>query len=173
MVAFWMSGYEDEPERSSEICICEIFGRDVTPARAAVGMGVHPFGDPAIVDEFAAEAVAMDVREFHVYQAEWTPQYVAFIIDHRLVRTVAQSPHYPMQFMLGIYEFPDAEGSSGPTHPIQNSSRSTTSAVTGPSHVEEVQIHGGSTSPAGLSPANRHCHRNTPFGRARVYLRVR
>jgi hypothetical protein len=32
---------------------------------------------------------------------------VAFFVDHRLIKTVAQSPRYPMQFMLGIYEFPD------------------------------------------------------------------
>jgi hypothetical protein len=50
-----------------------IFGRDARPGSAAVGMGVHPFGDPAITDEFAAEAIAIDAREFHVYAAEWTP----------------------------------------------------------------------------------------------------
>ena len=44
MVALWMIGYEDEPERSAEICICEIFGRNVTADRAGVGMGLHPFG---------------------------------------------------------------------------------------------------------------------------------
>ncbi len=26
MVALWLIGYEDEPERSAEICVCEIFG---------------------------------------------------------------------------------------------------------------------------------------------------
>src|SRR5919199_824763 len=36
MVALWMIGYEDQPERSAEICICEIFGRDVDPDRARV-----------------------------------------------------------------------------------------------------------------------------------------
>jgi hypothetical protein len=30
--ALWMIGYEDEPERSAEICVCEIFGRDVGEA---------------------------------------------------------------------------------------------------------------------------------------------
>jgi Glycosyl hydrolases family 16 len=106
MVALWMIGYEDQPERSAEICICEIFGRDMTPDRAAVGMGVHPFGDPSIVDEFAAEPISIDARDFHVYAAEWTPDYVAFFVDHQLVKTVEQSPRYPMQLMLGIYEFP-------------------------------------------------------------------
>lgn len=35
MVALWMIGYEDEPERSAEIWICEIFGPDVGPDQAA------------------------------------------------------------------------------------------------------------------------------------------
>lgn len=117
MVALWMIGYEDEPERSAEICICEIFGRDVKAGSAAVGMGLHPFGDPAIVDEFAAENVDIDVREFHVYAAEWAPEYTAFFVDDQLIKTVEQSPNYPMQFMLGIYEFPDDGQSSARPHP--------------------------------------------------------
>jgi hypothetical protein len=107
MVALWMIGYEDEPERSAEICVCEIFGRDVEEGHAAVGMGVHPFGDPRIEDDFAAERVAIDVREFHVYAAEWSPERVSFSIDGDVVKVVDQSPSYPMQLMLGIYEFPD------------------------------------------------------------------
>ncbi|MEV7801691.1 glycoside hydrolase family 16 protein [Microbispora sp. NPDC088329] len=110
MVALWMIGFEDAPERSAEICVCEIFGRDVGPDTAAVGMGVHPFGDPAITDEFAAEVLPIDAREFHVYAAEWAPGRVTFFVDGRHVKTIRQSPDYPMQLMLGIYEFPDAEG---------------------------------------------------------------
>jgi len=117
MVALWMIGYEDEPDRSAEICIYEIFGRNVTAGIAGVGMGLHPFGDPAIRDEFSVETLAIDAREFHVYAAEWTPEYVAFFVDHRLIKTVEQSPGYPMQFMLGIYEFPDDEQSTQLPHP--------------------------------------------------------
>jgi hypothetical protein len=117
MVALWMIGYEDQPERSAEICICEIFGRDVTADHARVGMGLHPFEDPAIRDEFAAVELAIDPTEFHVYAAEWTPDHVAFFVDHQLVKLVEQSPAYPMQFMLGIYEFPDDGQPSQPTHP--------------------------------------------------------
>ncbi len=112
MAALWMIGYEDEPQRSAEICVCEIFGRDVRRDEAGIGMGVHPFGDPAIVDEFSVEAVPIDVREFHVYAAEWTPERVSFLVDGELVKTVEQSPAYPMQLMLGIYEF---RGEAGPT----------------------------------------------------------
>jgi hypothetical protein len=117
MVALWMIGYEDAPDRSAEICICEIFGRGVTPGRAGVGMGLHPFGDPAIRDEFSVEDVAIDVRDFHVYAAEWTPERVAFFVDDQPVKTVEQSPGYPMQFMLGIYEFPEDGPSAESAHP--------------------------------------------------------
>jgi hypothetical protein len=105
MAALWMIGYEDAPERSGEICVSEIFGRDVQPDAAAIGMGVHPFGDPTIVDDFSVETVPIDARELHVYAAEWTPESVSFSVDGRLVKTVDQSPAYPMQLMLGIYEF--------------------------------------------------------------------
>ncbi|WP_067824499.1 glycoside hydrolase family 16 protein [Actinomadura kijaniata] len=105
MVALWMIGYEDRPERSAEICVCEIFGRDVGADGAKIGMGVHPFGDPEIVDDFTAETVPIDATGFHVYAAEWTPDHVAFFVDGRRVRTVRQSPRYPMQLMLNIYEF--------------------------------------------------------------------
>jgi len=73
MAAVWMAGLEDEPARCAEICIFEVFGDALTiaggRASAAVGMGVHPFRDPAITDEFAAERVAIDVSEHHVYAA--------------------------------------------------------------------------------------------------------
>jgi hypothetical protein len=117
MVALWMIGYEDEPHRSAEICICEIFGRNVTAGSVGIGMGLHPFGDPAIRDDFSVEVVAIDAREFHVYAAEWTPDRVSFFVDHVLVKTVEQSPSYPMQFMLGIYEFPDHQQSTQAAKP--------------------------------------------------------
>ena len=115
MVALWMIGFEDQPDRSAEICICEIFGREVAPDRGLVGMGVHPFGDPHIVDEFEKIAVAVDLRHFHTYAAEWTPQHVAFFVDGERVKLVEQSPAYPMQLMLGIYEFGPRQ--AGDTYP--------------------------------------------------------
>jgi len=108
--ALWMIGYEDEPERSAEICVCEIFGREVGDAQAAVGMGVHPFGDPRITEEFAAEDLPIDAREFHVYAAEWTPEGVSFCVDGARVKRVGQSPSYPMQLMLNLYELPADPG---------------------------------------------------------------
>ncbi len=106
MVALWMIGLSDAPGHSSEILVAEIFGRNVRPREARIGMGVHPFGDPAITDDFVEEAIPIDVREWHTYSADWTPERVAWYIDDRLVRVVDQSATYPMQLMLNIYEFP-------------------------------------------------------------------
>jgi hypothetical protein len=107
MVALWMIGYEDRPERSGEICVFEIFGRDVQPQQVRVGMGIRRFGDPELTTDFARETLAIDAREPHTYAAEWTADQVAFHVDDQLVRTVVQSPTYPMQLMLDIYEFAD------------------------------------------------------------------
>ena len=107
-----MIGYEDEPDRSAEICVCEIFGRDVGRDTARVGMGLHPFGDPSITDAFSAESVRIDARQTHTYSVVWAPDFVAFYVDDRRIKVVHQSPSYPMQFMLSIYEF---RGESGRT----------------------------------------------------------
>ena len=111
MAAVWMVGLEDEPARSAEICIFEVFGDALefgggTPT-AAVGMGVHPFRDPAIVDEFAAPRLAIDVADFHVYAADWQPGGVDFIVDGDHVRSVEQAPAYPMQMMIAVFDFPE------------------------------------------------------------------
>jgi hypothetical protein len=108
MVALWLIGYEDQPERSAEVLVFEIFGRDLTPTTAVVGMGVHPFGDQSITDDFRSVTLPIDARELHDYAVEWTPEHVRFFVDEMLVREVAQSPAYPMQLMLNVYEF--AEG---------------------------------------------------------------
>jgi hypothetical protein len=110
MVALWMIGYEDEPQRSAEICICEIFGRETESDHAFVGMGLHPFSDPAIVDEFEKVRLPIDATEFHIYAAEWSSDSVRFFVDGDAVKMVAQSPAYPLQLMLGIYEFPQEPG---------------------------------------------------------------
>lgn len=105
MVALWMIGYEDSPERSGEICVCEIFGRDVGAGTARVGMGIHPWADPALRDDFEQVPVAIDARDPHWYAAEWRPGTVRFYVDEQLVKVVAQAPAYPMQSMLTLYEF--------------------------------------------------------------------
>jgi hypothetical protein len=106
MFAFWLAGIEDRPERSGEICVAEIFGDAIGDGSAAIGMGVHPFRDPALRDDFAAMALDIDVSQFHTYGVDWRPGAVALSVDDEVVRRVDQSPDYPMQLMLGVFDFP-------------------------------------------------------------------
>lgn len=104
--ALWMIGFEKEPEQSSEICICEIFGENVS-SESKIGYGVHPFNDPDITDEFYEDSVSIDASNFHIYAVDWTPSHIDFYLDNEKRRTIQQSPGYAMQFMLNVYELPD------------------------------------------------------------------
>jgi ketosteroid isomerase-like protein len=110
MAAVWMVGFEDLPERSAEICIFEVFGEALASETgrptAAVGMGLHPFRDPAITDEFSAPRVSIEVGEPHVYAADWRPGRVDFLIDGQHLKSVHQAPDYPMQMMVAVFDFP-------------------------------------------------------------------
>jgi hypothetical protein len=110
MFAFWMSGIEDRPERSGEICVAEVFGDTVGPRSASVGMGVHAFRDPALAEAFATEDLSIEVSEFHTYGVDWTPGALAFMVDGVAVRRLDQSPDYPCQLMLGVFDFPARAG---------------------------------------------------------------
>jgi hypothetical protein len=104
MVALWMIGFEEGPDESAEICICEIFGSEATTDSALIGMGIHPFGDPTLSDDFEKVSAPIDISEPHDYMAAWTPRGVTFYVDGRSTKHSEQSPQYPMQLMLGIYD---------------------------------------------------------------------
>jgi Glycosyl hydrolases family 16 len=115
MFAFWLSGVEDRPQHSGEICVAEIFGDAVSYGTAAVGMGLHRFRDPSLTEEFAADPLPLDVSDFHTYAVDWRPGSLVFTVDGEVVRTVGQAPDYPVQLMLGVFDFP-AKGD--PSHEI-------------------------------------------------------
>jgi len=118
IAAVWMVGLEQEPTHSAEICIFEDFGDALEAGgdgpTATVGMGVHPFRDPAIPTSSPRRGVAIAVAEFHVYAADWRPGQVDFLIDGQHVKSVDQAPNYPMQMMVAVFDFPAKAGSSPP-----------------------------------------------------------
>jgi len=108
MVAWWMVGLEDRPERSAEICVTEMFGDAMEPGvSTAVGMGLHPFRDPLVADDFEAVRLPIDVAEFHTYAVDWTPERVEFFVDDQQIRGCDRPPNYPMQMMIAVFDFPD------------------------------------------------------------------
>lgn len=110
MVAFWMSGIEDEPARSGEICVMEAFGDAVRDGSADVGIGLHAFRDPALTEEWSALPLEIDIAEFHTYGVDWRPGSLVFTVDGEQVRRIDQAPDYPVQLELGVFDFPDRGG---------------------------------------------------------------
>jgi hypothetical protein len=71
MVAFWLAGIEDQPQRSAEICIGEMFGDAVVSGEStAVGLGLHAFRDSSIMEDFQAVRLPIDVADFHNYDPD-------------------------------------------------------------------------------------------------------
>ena len=77
-------------------------------------MGIRPWADPSLTDAFESVPVAIDPREPHWYAAEWTPERVTFFVDEQQVKVAEQSPAYPLQFMLSLYEFADGPDPPSP-----------------------------------------------------------
>jgi hypothetical protein len=103
MFSAWLIGIEDEPNRCGEICLVEVFGE----APNAIGCGIHQFRDPALNEEFSTVPLELDIAEFHRYAVDWQPSRVDFLIDGECIKSLAQAPDYPMQLILGVFDFPD------------------------------------------------------------------
>ena len=106
MASVWMVGLEQEPERSGEICVFEVFGEAIDE----VGSGIKPIRDPSLSWGFDAPRRAIDVAEPHVYAADWRPGRVDFLVDGERVKTIDQAPAYPLQIMVAVFDFPDKGG---------------------------------------------------------------
>lgn len=104
--SLWMIGYENTPERSGEICVFEQLGALAGATSSGIRYGIHPWADPTLAEDFYQEDYPIDSRRYHIYAVEWTPTQVDFYLDNVKLRTIQQSPNYPMQFMLSLFEHP-------------------------------------------------------------------
>ena len=52
--------------------------------------------------------IRLEVRE-----ADWRPDRVDFFVDDEHVRAVEQAPDYPMQMMIGVFDFPERPAAAG------------------------------------------------------------
>ena len=106
MFGFWLEGIEDRPEHSGEILVAEVFGEAIEDGSAAVGMGIRGFRDPDLIGDFSTPRLPIDVSELHTYRVVWNPESVEIAVDEMPVRRLEQSPGYPMQLMVGVFDFP-------------------------------------------------------------------
>jgi hypothetical protein len=108
MVAWWMVGLEDVPDRCGEICVTEMFGDAVVPGRStAVGMGLKAIRDPALAQDFEAVPLPIDLADFHTYAVDWTREHATFYVDGEPIRSCPRPPTYPMQMMIAVFDFPE------------------------------------------------------------------
>lgn len=119
MAALWLSGFEDDPAqlRCGELCVVEVFGRSLGPAEAPsaeVGVGIKPFRDPALTDDFGAPRLPIDVTQPHTYAVDWDAEEAVFTVDGEVVRRCPRPPTYPMQVMVAVFDFP--QWSTGDDH---------------------------------------------------------
>lgn len=112
VAALWLIGLEEERKQSAEICLFEIKGWNVKKSSAVIGFGVHPFGDYEIKDEFIEEDVSINVAMWNTYAFDWSENEIIFLINGKIVRKIKQSPDYPMQLMLNLYDIENKKNKS-------------------------------------------------------------
>jgi hypothetical protein len=123
MFSAWMVGLEDQPERCGEICLVEVFGDSVlggtdSATMVTLGRGIHRFRDPGLAEEFSAEPYPLDVSQLHTYAVDWQPGRVDFFVDDVRTMSVGQAPDYPMELIIGVFDFPDRADPKDATPPV-------------------------------------------------------
>ena len=108
MAAFWLCGFEKEPDHCGEICVTEVFGKDVVPGESGeVGVGLKQIRDPDLAHDFAAHRLEIDVADFHTYAVDWDADEAVFTVDGEEVRRCPAPPTYPLQLMVAVFDFPE------------------------------------------------------------------
>ena len=85
----------------------EVFGDTLEDGSAAIGAGIKAIRDPGLEQEFSAERMPIDVARPHTYAVDWHPGRVDFYVDGERIRTAGQAPDYPMQLIIGLFDFPE------------------------------------------------------------------
>lgn len=116
-VSLWTIGYEEVPAHSAEICLFELLGNEAGEQESTLRYGLHQWFDPAIDEDMYQERLPIDSRDFHIYAVDWTADHVDFYVDNQKIRRIEQSPQYPSQLMLGLFELPFEGGWNGPFDP--------------------------------------------------------
>jgi hypothetical protein len=125
MLAFWLIGFEeDSPVQSGEICVVELFGKAIGHEMSELSLGIKAHHDPRLTDDMVNPRLPIDTSEWHIYGAEWNADQVRFYVDDALVHTVDQGIDYPMQIMLGMFEFPPGEQLPPGNYPKTGAARS-------------------------------------------------
>ena len=108
MLAAWLVGTEHrDPAESGEVCVFEIdadaLGTGVTTARC----GIKAHHDPHLTTDMADVVVPVDASGPHTWTVVWGGGRTVIGCEGVVVRQLAQSPDYPVQLMLDLFEIGD------------------------------------------------------------------
>jgi hypothetical protein len=120
LASLWMIGYEDEPDRSGEITVMEIFGDDLAGRTMVLGHGIKRIRDPRLRDEFFRPCLGLDATDWHRYAVDWQADGVRFFVDGTLLSSTTQAPQYPMQLMLNVYDLSGRGAGARPWFEVDN-----------------------------------------------------
>ena len=121
--AWWLIGFEDDPNQSCEIDIFEILGTDIN----RIWSTVHSWKDSTIQYHtehpwFANKKLA---EEFHIYGFDWTPEDVTVYVDGIQVMKHKAAITYPLIQIISFYDNRNAKdgwtGTYDPTIPYPKS----------------------------------------------------
>ena len=62
---------------------------------------------PRLTDDFVDPRLPIDITDLHTYAVEWGEGASSFFVDDEIVHRSPQSPTYPMQVMVAVFDFPD------------------------------------------------------------------
>lgn len=118
LTALWLIGTETDPRESGEVCVVEVFGGDRGDSeRGRIGVGLHPFGDDRLVEDYGMVDVPGSVLPWRTYGVLIEDERCTFFVDDEPVATSAQAPEYPLQLMLTLYDLPAPAESALPLEP--------------------------------------------------------
>jgi hypothetical protein len=67
---------------------------------------------------FSAPRMEIDVARDHAYGVDWRVDGVDFLLDGEVIDSVGQSPGYPMELIIAIFEFPSAADIADTRHVV-------------------------------------------------------
>ena len=105
MIAAWLVGTEHrDPAESGEVCVFEIDADAVAGASTTARCGIKAHHDPRLTTDMADVVVPVDASRSHTWTVVWGGGRTVIGCEGVLVRQLAQSPDYPMQLMLDLFE---------------------------------------------------------------------
>ena len=110
MFAVWLVGLEaDGPESSSEICVAEVYGKDIHGSISLVTSGIKAHGDPRVRTDMREDVpVGVDASKASTYRAQWADGQTVLTLNGFVLAEIDQAPTTPLQLMISLFEFPSS-----------------------------------------------------------------